>query len=116
MHKLTKEQCAKRVAILLIIALLMVCLAIICSTPSSAQNVKRQGNTFIEQVDSAQTKTLKGKVYETDYIYIDRQGHAYTIYLSSNGNAFINKVSEKSGRKYRKYLPQVTKMIQNQSK
>lgn len=116
MHKLTKEQCAKRVAILLIIALLMVCLAIICSTSSSAQNVKRQGNTFIEQVDSAQTKTLKGKVYETDYIYIDRQGHAYTIYLSSNGNAFINKVSEKSGRKYRKYLPQVTKMIQNQGK
>ena len=111
MHKLTKEQCAKRVAILLIIALLMVCLAIICSTPSSAQNVKRQGNTFIEQADTTQTKTLKGKVYETDYIYIDRQGHAYTIFLSSNGNAFINKVSEKSGRKYRKYLPQVTKMI-----
>jgi len=78
-----------------------------------AQNVKRQGNTFVEQIDTTQTKTLKGKVYETDYLYVDRNGKAYNIFLSSNGNAFINKVSEKSGRKYRKYLPEVTKMIRD---
>lgn len=47
---------------------------------------------------------------------LDKEGHAYNVYLSSNGNAFINKVSKKSGRKYRKYLPEVTKMIQNQGK
>ena len=76
-----------------------------------AQNVKRQGNTFIEQVDTTQTKTLKGKVYETDYLYVERDGKAYNIFLSSNGNAFINKISKQSGRKYRKYLPEVTKMI-----
>lgn len=87
-----------------------------CVSKLSAQNVKRQGNTFIEQADTAQTKTLKGKVYETDYLYVDRNGKAYNIYLSSNGNAFINKVSEKSGRKYRKYLPQVTKMLQKDEK
>ena len=43
-----------------------------CVSRLSAQNVKRQGNTFIEQADTAQTKTLKGKVYETDYIYVDK--------------------------------------------
>ena len=87
-----------------------------CVSRLSAQSVKRQGNTFIEQADTAQTKTLKGKVYETDYIYVDKEGHAYNVFLSSNGNAFINKISKKSGRKYRKYLPEVTKMIQNQGK
>ena len=84
-----------------------------CVSKLSAQNVKRQGNTFIEQVDTTQTKTLKGKVYETDYLYVERNGKAYNIFLSSNGKAFINKVSERSGRKYRKYLPEVTKMIQD---
>lgn len=84
-----------------------------CVSAMSAQNVKRQGNTFIEQNDTTQTKTLKGKVYETNYLYVDHNGKAYNIFLSSNGKAFINKVSERSGRKYRKYLPEVTKMIQD---
>lgn len=83
---------------------------------ASAQNVKRQGNTFIEQTDTTQTKTLKGQVYETDMLYRDKNGQVYNIYLSSNGNAFINKVSKKSGRKYRKYLPEVTKQLHERNK
>ena len=82
----------------------------------SAQNVKRQGNTFIERIDTTRTKTLKGQVYETDYLYVDRDGKTYNVFLSANGNAFIIKVSKKSGRKYRKYIPEVTKQIQNQAK
>lgn len=86
-----------------------------CSAVFGQTKIKRQGNTFIEQADTTKTK-MKGQVYETDMLYVEKDGTAYPIFLSSNGNAFINKVSKKSGRKYRKYLPKVTKEIQNERK
>lgn len=75
---------------------------------ASAQNVTRQGNTFIERVDS--TKRHKASVQKTDYLYVDKSGKAYNIWLSSNGNAFIVRTSKK-GNNYREYLPQVTKQL-----
>ena len=74
-----------------------------------AQDVVRKGNTFIEQVDTLQ----KGKMYNTDYVFKDKDGNTYPIYLSSGGNAFIIKVSKKSGKQYRRYLPEVTKKLTN---
>lgn len=113
----TVKECIKSIILATISFIVMIVLISLVSVfKASAQNVKRQGNTFIEQVDTTQTKTLKGTVYETDYIYVDRQGNAYNVYLSSNGNAFIVKVSKKSGRKYRKYLPEITKEIQRSTK
>lgn len=85
-----------------------------CISRMSAQNVKRQGNTFIEQKNDTTKK--KCQVYETDYLYVEPDGKAYNIFLSSSRKAFIEKTSKKSGRKYRKYLPEVTKMIQNENK
>jgi len=107
-------ECLENIAYALLIFAGIVLLALLCQ-PAKAQNVKRQGNTFIEQPDSTKTK-IKGRVYETDMLYVEKDGTAYPIFLSSNGNAFINKVSKKSGRKYRKYLPKVTKEIQNERK
>lgn len=72
-----------------------------------AQNVVRNGKTFIEQkADSAKSRGTK-----TDYLYTDKNGVTDTIYLSKNGNAFIWKVSKKTGRRYPKYLPKVTEQL-----
>lgn len=71
-----------------------------------AQNVVRNGKTFTEQSDSAKSKGTK-----TDYLYTDKNGVTDTIYLSKNGNAFIWKVSKKTGKRYPKYLPKVTEQL-----
>lgn len=107
----TKKECIENIGYALAIFLTVILLALISAT-ARAQNVRKQGNTFIEQCDS----TKKSTVYETDFVYVDKDGKAYPIYLSKTGSAFIMKVSKKSGKKYRKYLPDVTNMIRNEHK
>ena len=72
-----------------------------------AQNVVQNGKTFIVQESDSSSK---GKATKTEYTYQDKTG-IYPIYLSANGSAFIFKVSKKSGKEYRKYLPEVTKKL-----
>lgn len=72
-----------------------------------AQNVIREGKTFtVVQSDS----TKSGKYTKTEYTYQDKTG-TYSIYLSSRGSAFIFKTSKRTGKEYRKYLPEVTKQL-----
>lgn len=50
------------------------------------------------------------QVFKTEYTY--GQNTTDTIYLSSTGRAYINKVSKKSGKTYRKYLdPETSKQL-----
>lgn len=74
-----------------------------------SQNVKRIGNTFVEQVDSSKTKKSEAK--KTNMTYIDKSGKSYKIYLSSKGKAFIIRTSKKTGKQYRQYLPNITKQL-----
>ena len=80
---------------LLIVIVMMIAFAI----PSMAQNVKREGQTFIE-VKSEKTKS---EPVLTPYTYKDAKGVGYPIYMGSTGSCFIIKVS-KNGNEYRKYL------------
>jgi hypothetical protein len=73
-----------------------------------AQKVIRKGNTFIEQRDSA---SKRGGAKKTSFIYTDAKGVSDTVYISSRGKAFVWKVSKKTGKKYRKYLPEVTEQM-----
>ena len=73
----------------------------------SAQNVTRQGNTFIEQKDT----TFVNRGTKTQYTYKAKDGKDYPIYLSKKGKAFIVKTSKKSGKQYPQYLPEVTKQL-----
>lgn len=73
------------------------------------QNVQQQGNTFVA-VKSQKTKQ-QGKETPTPYTYQDTNGKTYQIYLSASGKAFIKKVSQKTGKEYRQYLPEVGKKI-----
>ena len=102
----------ERIGFIVVTVILIAVFALLIANSAKAQNVRRQGNTFVELCDS----TKKSTVYETDYVYVDKDGKAYPIYLSKTGSAFIMKVSKKSGKKYRKYLPDVTNMIRNNSK
>ena len=74
----------------------------------NAQNVQRNGNNFT-QVTA--TRTNGGKETKTQYTYTDSKGNVYPIYLSSTGKAFIKKVSKKSGKEYKQYLPEIGKQI-----
>ena len=88
-----------------------VVLALMVGTPVFAQSeIKREGNTFV-QVQS-DTVSLKNDT-KTQYTYKAKDGREYPIYLSKNGKAFIVRVSKKTGREYKQYLPQITEQINN---
>lgn len=75
----------------------------------NAQSVTKSGNNFT-QVTSKGGKT-GGKEIKTKYTYTDSKGNVYPIYLSSTGKAFIKRVSKKTGKEYKQYLPEVGKQI-----
>lgn len=74
-----------------------------------AQSVVKSGNTFT-QVSNKDGKS-GGKETKTQYIYKDSKGNEFPIYLSASGKAFIKKVSKKTGREYKQYIPEVGKQI-----
>ena len=71
-----------------------------------AQNVVRKGSTFVEQADSTKQNGVK-----TKYTYMDKNGVEYPIYLSSKDKAYIICISKKTGKKYKRYLPNVTAQL-----
>lgn len=88
--------------------LALVALTLMVGAPIFAQDVKREGNTFVQvQSDKVSLKN----VTKTQYFYKDKSGKEYPIYLTKNGKAFIVRVSKKSGKEYRQYLPQVTEQL-----
>lgn len=87
--------------------LLLITLFTLSFDPAYAQNVQRQGNNFT-QVASQKSS---GKETKTSFTYTDSKGNKYPIYLSASGKAFIKKVSKKSGKEYKQYLPEVGKQI-----
>ena len=74
-----------------------------------AQSVVKSGYTFT-QVSNKGGKS-GSKETKTEYTYKDSKGNVYPIYLSSTGKAFIKKVSKKSGKEYKQYMPEIGKQI-----
>ena len=72
-----------------------------------AQSVQKQGNNFTQ----VSNKKPSGKETKTQYTYTDSKGVVYPVWLSSTGKAFIKKVSKKTGKEYRQYLPEIGKQI-----
>lgn len=78
-------------------------------TGAKAQKVMQRGNTFIAvNVDSSKSQETK-----TKYTFIASDGKEYQIYLSKNGNAYIYRVSKKSGKTYKQYIPEITKRLRD---
>ena len=75
----------------------------------SGQSVQRQGNTFTQVSNKKPTGKDEGTA--TKYQYVDSKGKVYTVMLSSTGKAFIWKTSQKTGKAYKQYLPEIGKQI-----
>lgn len=75
-----------------------------------AQSVVKSGNIFI-QVSNNKGEKSSGKETKTQYTYKDSKGNVYPVYLSTSGKAFIKKVSKKTGKEYKKYIPEIGKQI-----
>jgi hypothetical protein len=77
--------------------ILCILLALFCIA-SNAQ-VKREGNTFkVEQ-------TSKSQDTKTKYTWEDKEGNKYPIFVTKNGACYVNRVSKKTGKEYKYYLP-----------
>ena len=78
-------------------------------TTASAQSFKVEGKTYSSVNSSNRTKTESEK---TEFVWTDRKGNEYPIYISANGSCFIIKTSAKTGKEYRNYLkPDVSEDI-----
>ena len=82
----------------------MLTFSIMCS----AQNVTKEGNTFVQQKSGGKSSAPATK---TEYTYKDSKGNSYPIYLSASGKAFVYKTSKNTGKEYKMYLPKVTEQI-----
>lgn len=83
-----------------IIALLV---ALTLSVASNADVVKT-GNTFkVEKATSVNQDT------ETKYKWQDKEGKEYPIYITKKGAYYIIRVSKKTGKEYKYYLPKEVK-------
>lgn len=76
---------------------------------SNAQSVQRKGDNFTQV--STRVNNKGGKETKTKYTYTDSKGNVYPVYLSSTGKAFIKKVSQKTGKEYKQYMPEIGKQI-----
>lgn len=94
MHKSTR--------ILAIIVLMLGFLAI--SNGLTAQNVRLEGNTFVQQSNNADS-------ISTGYYYQDSQGLKYPIFLSNKRKAYCWLKSKKTGKMYKRYLPKITEEL-----
>lgn len=66
--------------------------------------VVRNGNTF-ETVQTSQTDV------QTPYTWKDKDGKTYPIYITKKGACYVKRISKKTGKEYKYYLP---KEIQEQ--
>jgi hypothetical protein len=85
---------------------LIICLALLGSVAYS-QNVIRKGNEFVQVSQKKTKETYKA----TSYTFTTSDGTKYPIYISEKGKYFIILTSKKTGKQYRRYLPEVTKQL-----
>jgi hypothetical protein len=65
-------------------------------TVSLFAETKREGNTFsTEQTVDVMTK----------YTWKDKDGTIYPIYITKNGACYVKRISKKTGKEYKHYLP-----------
>lgn len=66
---------------------------------SSFAEVKREGNTFKVEQPSKANDT------KTKYTWEDKEGNKYPIFVTKKGACYVIRVSKKTGKEYKQYLP-----------
>lgn len=75
-------------------------LVILSMSVASYADIVRNGDTFkVEKTTSVNQGT------KTKYTWEDKEGNTYPIFVTKNGAYYIIKVSKKSGKEYKYYLP-----------
>lgn len=70
--------------------------------------------SYLSVEDSSYVKTDSiSDAVLTKYFYITARGVKYPIYMSSPGECFIIRTSTKTGKKYKQYLPEVSKKLKD---
>ena len=64
--------------------------------------VVRNGNIF------EVTQTTSQSDVQTPYTWKDKDGKTYPIYISKKGACYIKRISKKTGKEYKYYLPKET--------
>lgn len=78
---------------------LVLCILLALFSITSYAEVKREGDTFkVEQ-------TAKASDTQTKYTWEDKAGQKYPIYITKKGACYVIRVSKKTGKEYKYYLP-----------
>lgn len=83
---------------------LIILVMLIMAGTTCIAEVVRNGNTF-ETVQTSQTNV------QTPYTWKDKDGKTYPIYITKKGACYVKRISKKTGKEYKYYLP---KEIQEQ--
>lgn len=68
------------------------------SIVSYSQDIVKEGKTF-------KVQTTQVKEVQTGYTWEDSKGNKYPIFISKKGACYIKKISLKTGKEYKQYLP-----------
>lgn len=66
---------------------------------ASYAGVVRHGNTFLVETTSVNQDT------QTQFTWQDKDGNIYPIYITKKGACYILRISKKTGKEYKYYLP-----------
>lgn len=87
--------------------LLLLLMSLITITTNAQSNVEFKGNTIVTKSTKA-----KGEAKKTTFVWQDKKGKEYPVYMSSTGSCFIVRISSNTGKEYRSYLgPEVSQQI-----
>lgn len=81
----------------------IVLLVLWCNKAGAQSVITRKGNMFIQDTVSKK----KTSPVPTEYHYVDSDGTVYTVYVVH----YVIKKSSKTGKDYKKYLPELTHQI-----
>lgn len=81
------------------IVLLMTLAALFGATGAASQTLKNyKGEIVYEEVKDVDKAT--------SYTYTDKDGKSYSVYITKKGKYYINKISKKTNKPYKYYLPE----------
>lgn len=79
---------------------LITLLVVLLMGTASYAGVVRNGDTFkVEKTTSVNQDRLTGYTWE------DKDGNLYPIYITKKGACYILRISKKTGKEYKYYLP-----------
>lgn len=86
----------------------IIIIALLLGSFTGYAEVTREGDTFkVEKTATTSSNT------QTKYTWQDKEGNKYPIFITKKGACYVKRVSKKTGKEYKYYLP---KEVQTQIK